>query len=285
MLITGGNGQLAREMTEVLQTEHLVRSLDSSQLDVTNKGQVWNELISWNPEVIIHAAAYTQVDLAESNPQQAFEVNALGTRYIAEIGEMLGAKFVYISTDYVFDGSKASYYEEHDSPLPINTYGWSKRLGEVEALQSCSRSFVIRTSWLFGIHGRNFVQKILDLATRQRELSIVHDQIGSPTHTLDLARAIAFLMHTERYGIYHFASLGHCSWYELAEKALHLKKSTTTCLPCMSNEYPTVAARPKNTPLSSIKLQQLGFGPIPHWEIALQAYLERMEQASRLPQT
>jgi len=274
VVVTGGNGQLGTDVTLVLQKEkHEVFSFCKKELDITNS-QIVDEIISKiKPHVIVHTAAYTKVDQAEIEIDEAFRVNAIGTRNLAVAAEKIGAKIVYISTDYVFNGEGDKPYHEFMTVNPINIYGKSKYAGEQFVQQLSSKFFILRTSWVFGKHGSNFVKTMLKLAETRNELTVVHDQVGSPTYTVHLAKFIAQIINTNLYGVYHTSNTGYCSWYEFAkaifEEAgldhIHVKPVTT-------DQFPRPAARPANSRMDHMMIRIQGLKDFPHWRDALKVF-------------
>lgn len=202
-----------------------------------------------------------------------YAVNVLGTRYIAEAASKLGAKLLYVSTDYVFDGRKNEPYEIWDPPNPINHYGYTKYLGEEEVKKLVENYFIVRTSWVFGKHGKNFVKTMIGLAKEKREIKVVNDQVGSPTYTKDLAKLLVDMIQSERYGIYHATNEGYCSWYEFAVDILKLANMDVKVIPVSSEEFPSKAKRPKNSRLSKRSLDENGFSRLREWKKALKDFL------------
>lgn len=220
VLITGAGGQLGTDLTLLLQREperYQVFPLTHSELDITKQEQVEKTLLTIRPDIVIHTAAYTNVDRAEVEPDRAYAVNAFATLHLATTVEQLQAKLVYLSTDYIFNGKIITPYHEADVPNPLNIYGKSKLEGEKFVQSSTSRYFIVRTSWLYGQYGSNFVKTMLSLAKERQELIVVNDQVGSPTYTVDLAHFLKILMNTDYYGIFHATNSGQCSWYEFAK--------------------------------------------------------------------
>lgn len=218
VVVTGAKGQLGMDLVNLLASKRYdVYGYGRNELDVTNFHQVKQVISEVKPDVVIHAAAYTKVDQAESEPDQAFLINAYGTRNVAVASEEVGAKLVYISTDYVFDGKATIPYNEFAPTNPQSVYGKSKLAGEQFVRDLHSKFFIVRTSWVYGKHGNNFVKTMLNLSQERDELMVVHDQIGCPTYAVDLANYILELIRTEKYGVYHISNSGHCSWYEFAK--------------------------------------------------------------------
>ena len=228
--------------------------------------------------MVIHAAAFTNVDGCESDPDTAYRANGLGTRNVAVAADEAGAAVAYVSTDYVFDGSQDDPYTEFDRPNPINVYGRSKLAGEIFVREFCRRYWIVRTSWLFGKHGKNFVQTFLRLARENDEIRVVNDQIGSPTYTRHLAAKIAEIVSSSRFGTYHVTNAGSCSWFQFAQEILRLRPARARVIPVASSEYATPAQRPKNSVLRNYVLQLEGMSLAERWEGALAAYLEECRE-------
>lgn len=277
ILITGADGQLGRELQQVLG-DHSLQLATRPDFDLLSP-QVGEQILAASPEVIIHAAAYTAVDDAEREPERAMAVNANGTERVARAAAKIGARLIYLSTDYVFDGTKSAPYEEADLPNPLNVYGRSKLEGERRALAGCPRTLVVRTSWLYGKHGKNFVLTILKLAAQQPELRVVADQRGCPTHAGDLANAIARLLRMDLRGIIHAAGTGDCTWYEFACTIVGRMGLTTVVRAITTAEAGRAAPRPAYTVLATRKLARLG-AALPHWREALDRFLQECHPLS-----
>jgi len=266
--ITGARGQLGISLQDVLTSEDVI-PLNRPEYEITDSGVI-PAIASLAPEVVIHAAALTNVDDCELNPDAAYLVNALGTRNVALACQGCGAAMVYISTDYVFDGQKGEPYLEFDEPNPINVYGRSKLAGErcVQAL--LHKFYIVRTAWLYSRTGDNFVKKVLRLADERDELSMVTNEVGSPTYAPDLAAAITQLIRHPLYGIYHLTNQGCCSRYEFAKKILEFAgKGDFPIHPI--DQYPRPAKPPAYAPLRNFRAAQLGIALRP-WEEALKEY-------------
>jgi dTDP-4-dehydrorhamnose reductase len=278
-IVTGVKGQLGFDVVRELKSRGYrdVLGIDIDDLDITNSNEVTTFFKKNNPDVIIHCAAYTAVDKAEDNKELCYQVNVDGTRLLVEQAQKYNSKFVYISTDYVFDGKKKDGYEVDDIPNPQSIYGYSKYLGELET-RKYEKHFIVRISWVFGKNGFNFVKTMLRVGKEKNELSVVNDQFGSPTYTLDLSKLLVDLVQTEKYGTYHGSNEGICTWYEFACEIFKLAKITTTVHPVSTNEFPTKAVRPKNSTMSKISLDQNGFHRLPHWKDALFRYLIEIEE-------
>lgn len=274
VLVTGANGQLGYDVVQHLNElgiEHL--GVDRNVLDITNQDAVSKILTSYGPDVVIHCAAYTAVDKAENDRENCYAVNVLGTRYIAEVCQNIDAKMVYISTDYVFDGEGNEPFKETDQPNPINYYGQTKYEGELEVQKLLKKYYIVRISWVFGNHGSNFVKTMLRLGKEKKEVSVVCDQIGSPTYTPDLAKLLVEMIQTDKYGIYHATNEGYCSWYEFACEIFKQAGMDVKVKPIRTSQYPTLARRPLNSRISKQKLDNQRLKRLTSWENALITYL------------
>ncbi|WP_028547599.1 dTDP-4-dehydrorhamnose reductase [Paenibacillus sp. UNC451MF] len=274
VLITGAGGQLGYDLIRVLSGSHQVIAMTRAELDVADEAAVNTTFRQMKPQVVIHAAAYTNVDLAEQESDNAYTINSIGTRNVAMAAEELGAKLVHISTDYVFDGSKRTPYTETDRPNPLGVYGNSKLHAEKFVELISGQYFILRTSWLYGKNGSNFVTKMISLGQQKEELSVVADQFGSPTYTLDLARFIEHLMLTDRYGLYHVSNRGYCSRYAFAQAIFQaLKWNHIRLVPISSSGFPAAAQRPEYSVFddTAIRLNQLP--RLRNWKDALNDFL------------
>lgn len=270
VLVTGAGGQLGRDLAKVLAVCAEPVLCDRAALDVTDVEVVRRTMLAEKPDAVIHAAAYTQVDRAELEPDEAFRVNAIGTRNVAAAAAEAGAKLAYVSTDYVFDGKLGRPYREFDPPSPINAYGRSKLEGERFVRHLHQRSFIVRTSWLYGRGPNNFVGKILRAAREGRTLRVVGDEIGSPTYTADLAVFLAQLVRTNLYGVYHAAGGGFCSRYEQAVEVLRLAGLAHVPVVAIdSAERSASAPRPKFSALDPTMIRLSGLAPLPDWRDGL----------------
>lgn len=272
-LITGVKGQLGydiiRELNKRGENSYLAADVDN--MDITDRKQVRDIVLSYKPDVIIHCAAWTQVDKAEDEILKCYKVNVAGTKNLVDASIEIGAKMIYISTDYVFDGTKDGIYEPSDEVNPKSIYGLTKFLGEEETRRNPNH-FITRVSWVFGINGNNFIKTMLRLAETRSELNVVNDQIGSPTYTVDLAKILVDMANSEEYGTYHVTNEEYCSWAEFAEyifssNGLNIKVNKIT-----SDEYPQKAERPKNSKMSKEKLLIKGFQKLPTWKSAVDRY-------------
>lgn len=275
ILITGAGGQLGYDLIRVLGPVHEVTAWRRDQLDVSDEKKVMDILHRERPDVVIHAAAYTNVDMAEVETELAYQVNAMGPLHIAKACEQIGAKLVYVSTDYVFDGTKGFPYDEADTTNPNNVYGRSKLLGEKFVRMTCTKHFIVRTSWLYGTKGTNFVTKILEKAQAGGPLSIVDDQFGSPTYCLDLAVFIGELIETDRYSIYHASNQGSCSRYEFAFEILkYSQMDHVPLVPVPTDLFPLPAPRPMYSAFGHKAIVGNGFTPMRDWRSALHYFLQ-----------
>ncbi|HFK1545781.1 dTDP-4-dehydrorhamnose reductase [Bacillus albus] len=277
VLVTGAKGQLGKDVLYLLENHPWeVFGFGREELDITNEGEVLERVLSIKPDVIIHTAAYTQVDQAESDEETAFKVNAEGTKYLAQAAEAVEAKFCYISTDYVFDGTKNEPYQVDDPTNPQTVYGKSKLAGEQYTQKYCSKSYIVRTSWVFGLYGNNFVKTMLRLAEEKKELGVVHDQFGSPTYTPDLASFIISLVQSDKYGIYHGSNSGVCSWYEFAKEIFEQSNIEVVVNPLTTEDFPRPAARPKYSVLNKGTIEENGFESFQDWKKALKDFLKKL---------
>ncbi|MEX1029308.1 MAG: dTDP-4-dehydrorhamnose reductase [Paenibacillaceae bacterium] len=280
VIVTGASGLLGTELVNVLEQRHEVFGMDHHQLDITNYNMCEQLISSIQPDVIIHCAAYTSVDLAETEQDQAYLVNANGTRNIALIAENIGAKLCYISTDYVFDGSHTTPYTEHDQTNPRSIYGKTKRDGELFIQTICSNYYIVRTSWMFGLHGNNFVKTMLNLAQDRDIIQVVEDQYGSPTYSLDLSYFLLQLIETDKYGIYHVTNGGSCSWYEFATAIFEESNKLTRVESCSTTDFPRPAPRPQYSVLDNMSIRANGFTQLRHWREALIDFLQELKVRS-----
>ncbi|OAS20513.1 dTDP-4-dehydrorhamnose reductase [Paenibacillus oryzisoli] len=278
IVVTGANGQLGQDIVRLLEAQHEVYGLAREQLDITNEGQCLEVIQRLKPEVVIHSAAYTAVDLAESNEEDAFRVNSDGTRNLAIAAEKIWAKFVYISTDYVFDGKATQSYIEGDTTNPQSVYGKSKRAGELHVQDISSKYFIVRTSWVYGMYGKNFVKTMLELSRTRDSIKVVSDQFGSPTYTVDLALFLEELIQTDRYGIYHASNTGFCSWYDFACAIFEERGITMKVEPCTTEEFPRPAPRPRYSAMEHKAIRANGFEDLRAWREGLKAFLQELEE-------
>lgn len=263
VLITGAKGMLGQDMVaEFQKRDYEVHAADHKALDITDIQAVRAAITALRPDIVVNCAAYTNVDKAESEPEIAMRVNGLGPRNLALACEATGAVLLHISTDYVFDGEKEGPYEIWDTPNPINVYGKSKLWGENYVRSLMHRYFIVRTSWLFGKGGRNFVTTMLELAKRGEPIRVVNDQRGCPTYTVDLARACVDLVESGCFGIYHVTNQGATTWYEFAREIFRCAGIQIDLEAITSDQFPRPAKRPRNSELCSFPLRE-----ILEWEI------------------
>lgn len=276
ILVTGSTGQLGSDVVkELLKRGYSTLSPNRSEFNLCSEDSIRNYILNSNCEAIVHCAAYTQVDKAEDEKDLCIKINATATKHIVKCAKILDIPMIYISTDYVFDGTKDGEYTENDETNPINIYGESKLAGEKYVQEILDKYYIVRTSWVFNINGKNFIETMLRLSKANNQLSIVNDQIGSPTYTKDLSRLLVDMLETSKYGLYHATNEGYCSWYEFANTIFKLANINIDIRAINSNEYASRAKRPLNSKLSKDKLIEYGFKPLPNWKDALKDYLIR----------
>jgi dTDP-4-dehydrorhamnose reductase len=280
VLITGANGQLGKELVHYFSNKdgYEVFGFGREDLDITNQEQVDEIFFEIQPAAVIHSAAYTQVDLAESDVDKAYLVNGIGTRNVSVAAENIGAKLVYISTDYVFDGTGIKPYHEFMQTSPIGVYGKTKLAGEQFVKDFHNKFFIVRTSWVYGKHGNNFVHTMLKLGIEKDKLSVVDDQVGGPTYTLDLAACIFELINTSKFGVYHVSNSGSCSWYEFAKAIFEKANINVELNPCTTKEFPRPAPRPTYSVFDHMSLRLNGFKPMRHWKEGLAEFIEKINK-------
>ena len=279
IVVTGANGQLGYDVCKVLSTRNIeYKGVDIADFDITDKMAVQQYMETYRPNAVIHCSAWTAVDKAEDEPQKVEMVNVQGTRNIAEACKAIGAKMLYISTDYVFPGIGEHFYEPQDPTGPLSGYGKTKLDGELAVRELLEHFFIVRISWVFGKNGNNFVKTMLRLAETREEVSVVCDQIGSPTYTADLAPLLCDMIATDSYGIYHATNEGVCSWAEFAEEIFKVAGKQIRVVPIATEQYPTKAIRPKNSRMSKECLDKAGFHRLPHWRDALARYWKELSQ-------
>lgn len=275
ILVTGVGGQLGTDVVaELKKRGHEVIGVSQEELDITEEAKVEAFVMNIRPEAIIHCAAYTAVDAAEDNYELAYQVNCLGTRYLARACKNLNGKFIYISTDYVFSGEGDQPWKVDDVTNPQNNYGKTKLLGEEEVKKYTDQYYIVRTSWVIGAVGKNFVKTMLQLGKARGAVSVVNDQIGAPTFTKNLSALLSDMVETNRYGVYHATNEGECSWYEFAVEIFRQAKLDVTVTPVNSSEFPAKAVRPKNSRMNKDCLTQNGFHRLPDWKLELGEYLK-----------
>ena len=279
ILITGATGQLGHDCVEECRARgHEVHGVSSELFPLSDENVMRAVLEAVEPDAILHAAAYTAVDKAEDEPSLCRKVNAAGTEILARLARERDTKLLYISTDYVFPGTGDAPYETNALTAPHNVYGASKLAGEEAVHQHLDKYFIVRISWVFGAHGKNFAKTMLELAKTHKNLSIVADQIGSPTYTRDLAPLLADMLESEKYGIYHATNEGFCSWAKFAAEIFRQAGKDVNVTSVPSHMYPTKAVRPKNSRLSKKSLDEAGFHRLPTWQDAVGRFLEELKE-------
>lgn len=281
VLVTGAEGQLGKDVVKVFeQAGHELLPTDRNTLDITDQETCLKLIRQFQPDIVIHCAAYTAVDQAEQDVDMAYAVNVTGTRNMVLAAEQVKANFCYISTDYVFDGTSDTPYREYDNTNPQSIYGKSKRAGE-QLVQSLSSSFfIVRTSWVYGQYGHNFVKTMLRLGEEKPVLRVVNDQKGSPTYTVDLAVFLLELVATQKFGIYHASNLGECTWYEFAQAIfaeaadIRGKGFTVKVEPCSTEEFPRPAPRPSNSVMDHLSIRTNELQDFRQWREGLRAFLK-----------
>lgn len=273
VMIIGSEGMLGHDLVDVLSLEHDISTTTIWTLDITDINKTIETVRNINPDVVVHAAAFTDVDGSESKADLAYQVNAIGTRNVAVACRETDSALVYICTDYVFDGTKGSPYYEYDQTNPLSVYGKTKHLGEVYIRDLLDKFYIVRTSWLYGFHGPNFITTMLKLAETHDKISVVGDQIGSPTYTLDLAKAIAQLIEKPAYGIYHVTNSDHCSWFEYAQLIFEIAGKKVELDPVTTEEFSSPAPRPKYSVLENYNWKMEGFDKIRSYKEALKDYM------------
>jgi len=276
VFVFGSRGQLGRELMSLFEESgDDTAGGDLPELDIAEPRQVEAALSAFRPDVVLNAAAYTDVEGAEDDAPGAFRGNETGARVVAQAAAAIGAPVVFYSTDYVFRGDGTRPYEPGDPLEPLSVYGKSKAAGETAVREANPRHFIVRTAWLYGPGGNHFVEKILRAASARPELRVVEDEVGSPTHTRDLAKATRALVATDACGEYHAVNAGACSRFEYARAILELAGVDIPVHPCTGDEFPTKAPRPVYSVLSNAKLEQATGHVMPHWRDGLAAYMAR----------
>lgn len=279
ILVTGANGQLGKCLQKLVPnftSDYEFLFADSAQLDITDPSQISRVFQDFQPHYCINCAAYTAVDLAEKEPDNAYQINAYGTRNLAQASTSNNTTLIHISTDYVFSGTSQTPYDEEHYTAPLGIYGKSKRMGEQMALEYCTNTIILRTSWLYSEFNKNFVKTMLTLFDQKETLSIVGDQLGQPTNANDLAAAImAIIMHpNKKYGIYHFSNYPETSWYHFAKEIATISGADIVLSQITTDQYPTPAARPKRSTMALHKIEK-DYGIVPrHWQDSLRECLE-----------
>ena len=290
ILITGGRGQLGTELAkcfergytelgtpDVLKEKNEVRLIDIDELDISDIAAVKALFESEKYDAVINCAAYTNVNKCETERELAYKANALGPRNLAIAAEGIGAKLVHVSTDYVFEGEGSVPYVEWDLCKPQSVYGKTKYLGEEYVKQFSTKYFIVRTAWLYGYYGANFVKTMRKIATEKGACRVVCDQRGNPTNAADLAHHILKLVTTEEYGIYHGTGEGECSWYEFTKKIVELSGIDATVSPCTTEQYPTPAKRPSYSSLENMMFKTTVGNEFRAWEDALECFIKNLK--------
>ena len=290
ILITGSKGQLGNELKDIINKGYSeigkvsecinnsqVFDFDVDKLDITDLKSVKNVLNTIKPDVVINCAAATNVDGCESDEDFAFKVNALGPRNLAMVCEEIGAKLVQVSTDYVFSGVGEKPLTEYDLTAPYSVYGKTKLLGENYVREFCSKYYIVRTAWLYGYVGHNFVYTMRRLGKEKDSINVVNDQIGNPTHANDLAYHILKLIETDEYGVYHCTGKGECSWYDFAKMIIELSGEECIVNPCTSEEYKTPAKRPEYSSLDNMMLRNTVGDEMRKWQDAIKSFIENLK--------
>ena len=274
ILITGSNGMLGHDLQEVLKNKHELILTTSKTLDITDKDQVIKVICENKPDVVINSAAYTDVDGCEENQDIAYAVNGEGVRNLALGCKEVDCPLVHVSTDYVFNGKNDRPWVEDDEIGPISIYGKSKLKGEEAILEILDKYFIVRTAWLYGINGKNFPKTMLELAENHSEITVVYDEVGSPTYTPDLACAISQLIETDYYGIYHLTNSESCSWCEFARYIFDVADVNVSVIPVTASEFARPAPRPSYSVLENRNWIKNGFKPLRSYKEAIKEYIE-----------
>lgn len=277
ILVTGANGQLGYDVIKELEKRNIeCIGTSREEFDITNNKEVFNYITHLKPKCVIHCAAYTAVDKAEDEIEICNKVNVDGTESIAKACKIIDAKMIYISSDYVFDGTGNKPREIDETANPLSVYGKSKYEGELKVKEILNKYFIVRTSWVFGYNGNNFVKTMLRLGKDRVSLNVVCDQIGSPTYTYDLSKLLCDMSVSDKYGTYHATNEGFCSWAEFAEEIMKIAKLNCEINPILTKEYKAAAIRPLNSRLSKRSLLENGFGELPSWKKALKIWFDKL---------
>lgn len=278
LLVTGYNGQLGYDVVNEAKSRGIEAvGVDIKEMDITDAKQVQDVITSGQYDAVVHCAAWTAVDKAEDEVELCHKVNVEGTQNIADVCKELNIPIMYFSTDYVFDGQGETPWNEYDDRKPLNVYGQTKYEGEL-AVESYEKHFIIRIAWVFGLNGNNFIKTMLRLGKERGEVSVVSDQVGSPTYTYDLAKLVLDMIQTEKYGTYHATNTGDfISWYDFACEIFKQANLEVKVNPVDSSAFPVKATRPKNSRMSRKELDDNGFTQLPTWQDALSRYLKSIE--------
>ena len=288
VLVTGVKGQLGYDVVKTLEARgYTAVGVDVEEMDITDEESVVRVMQEVMPDAVVHCAAWTAVDLAEDEQyaEKVYAVNVKGTEYIAKACKKQNCKMLYLSTDYVFDGQGERAWETTDKRAPLNVYGQTKCDGEVAIENILKKYFIVRISWVFGVNGKNFIKTMLNLGQTRDTLTVVCDQVGSPTYTYDLSKLLVDMIETDKYGIYHATNEGLCSWFEFASEifsqasAFNPRYANVRVLPVSTDAFPVKAKRPSNSRMSKAKLDENGFDRLPTWQDALQRYLVEIKDS------
>lgn len=275
VLVTGAKGQLGYDvMNELAKRGYEGIGVDVQEMDITDAQAVDRVITESGVDKVIHCAAYTAVDAAEDNVDLCRKVNAQGTENIAKVCKKLDIPMLYLSTDYVFDGEGTRPWEPDDKRDPLNVYGQTKYEGELAIEENLDKYFIVRIAWVFGVNGKNFIKTMLKLAENHDTITVVDDQVGSPTYTYDLSRLLVDMIETDKYGRYHATNEGLCTWYEFAVEIFRQAGISVNVVPVTSEEFQAKAKRPHNSRLNKDKLDEMGFKRLPSWQDALSRYLK-----------
>lgn len=278
VMVTGAAGQLGHDVMARLEALKMeAKGTDIADLDLTDEAATLAAIEAYRPDAVVHCAAYTAVDKAEEEREKCARINVEGTKNVARACGRTGAKLLYISTDYVFDGQGDKPFEADHPKAPINYYGLTKALGEEACQALTAKLFIVRIAWVFGLNGKNFVKTMLRLGRERKSVSVVTDQTGSPTYTKDLAELLCDMIQTERYGVYHATNEGFCSWNDFAREIMAQAGLSCRVEPVLAKDYPAQAKRPYNSRLSKDALEKAGFDRLPPWQDALARYLEELK--------
>lgn len=277
VLVTGAKGQLGNDLLNEMAKRGIESiGVDVDEMDITDAGAVERVLRGSGADAVIHCAAYTAVDAAEDNAELCARINGAGTEHVATVCRSLDIPMMYISTDYVFNGQGERPWEPDDKREPLNVYGETKYQGELAVEKLLEKYFIVRIAWVFGSNGKNFINTMLRIGKEKGKVSVVNDQVGSPTYTYDLARLLVDMIQTDRYGTYHATNEGLCSWYEFAVEIFRQAKLSVEVTPVTSAEYGAKAKRPANSRMNRDKLDENGFRRLPPWQDALARYLKEL---------
>ena len=283
VLVTGAKGQLGTDVMAELKSNNIEAvGIDREELDIVDAKACEEFFDKANAEkridAVIHCAAYTAVDKAEDEQELSYNINALGTKNIATACKKFDMKLMYISTDYVFNGQGERPWEPDDERQPLNVYGKTKYEGELFVEEIAKKYFIVRIAWVFGVAGNNFIKTMLKLAKERDSLTVVDDQIGSPTYTADLSKLLVSMIQTDKYGRYHATNEGYCSWYEFAKEIFKVAGVKINVAPVDSSAYPAKAKRPANSRMEKKKLDEMGFKRLPSWQDATRRYIEELQK-------